>query len=211
MPAEKEVHDLFEKLIVEISRQDLYDKIWEKSVAGVAEEFNIPYAQLMKQVKASNIPIPPSGYWTKISFGKPVDVIPLDDSTDTMISLYKTTESRIPRQPISTISDQRPITNAKENLEENPTTPALRHEEQATSNKQAESSEPAKTHEPVETYERYGQIYNVYKREKLYHEVWEKPLTEVAKRYKVSDVTIKKVPRLPRLGQTKYQVSHCFT
>ena len=91
---------MFKKLIVEMSRQDLYDKIWEKSVAGVAKDFNIPYAQLMKQVKASNIPIPPSGYWTKINFGKPVDVIPLDDSTDTIISLYKTIESRIPRQPI---------------------------------------------------------------------------------------------------------------
>jgi hypothetical protein len=47
--------------------------------------------------------------------------------------------------------------------------------------------------EPVETYEQYGQVYNIYKRETLYQEVWAKPVTEVAQHYKVSDVTIHKV------------------
>jgi hypothetical protein len=47
--------------------------------------------------------------------------------------------------------------------------------------------------EPVETYEQYGQTYNIYYREKLYQEVWEKPVVEIAKRYSVSDVSIHKV------------------
>jgi hypothetical protein len=51
----------------------------------------------------------------------------------------------------------------------------------------------AEEHKPVETYEQYGQTYNIYNREKLYQEVWENPVTEVAKLYKVSDVTIHKV------------------
>lgn len=45
-----------------------YDEIWEISVAGVAKKYDIPYAQLMKQVKEAAIPIPPSGYWTNGSF-----------------------------------------------------------------------------------------------------------------------------------------------
>ena len=46
---------------------------------------------------------------------------------------------------------------------------------------------------PPETIEKFGQAYNVYHRETLYQEVWSMPVTEVAKRYKVSDVAIHKV------------------
>jgi hypothetical protein len=45
----------------------------------------------------------------------------------------------------------------------------------------------------MNTYEQYGQTYNIYDRETLYKEVWQAPVTEVAKRYGVSDVTILKV------------------
>lgn len=61
-PVVKEVCELVDALVVKMSRKELYEKIWEKSVAGVAKEYDIPYAQLMKQVKAANIPYPPSGY-----------------------------------------------------------------------------------------------------------------------------------------------------
>jgi hypothetical protein len=47
--------------------------------------------------------------------------------------------------------------------------------------------------EEPETITAYGQTHNIYKRESLYHEVWAMPVTEVAKRYKVSDVAIHKV------------------
>ena len=64
----KEAHNVIETLVVKLSRQELYDKIWEVSVAGVSKEYGIPYSQLLKQVKAADIPVPPSGYWTKLSF-----------------------------------------------------------------------------------------------------------------------------------------------
>ena len=44
-----------------------------------------------------------------------------------------------------------------------------------------------------ETTQCYGQVYNIYDRETLYREVWAAPVTEVAKKYKVSDVAIHKV------------------
>lgn len=40
-----------------------------------------------------------------------------------------------------------------------------------------------------------GKIQNVYRREVLYQEVWNHPITEVAKKYAVSDCTIHKVCR----------------
>ena len=55
------------------------------------------------------------------------------------------------------------------------------------------ASEAATNQAPPETIQRCGQTYNVYDRETLYREVWENPVSEVAKRYKVSDVAIHKV------------------
>lgn len=40
-----------------------------------------------------------------------------------------------------------------------------------------------------------GKDQNVYRREVLYQEVWNFPITEVAKKYAVSDVTIHRVCR----------------
>lgn len=45
----------------------------------------------------------------------------------------------------------------------------------------------------AETQVRWGQKYNVYRREVLYKEVWQFPVTEVAKKYSVSDVAIHKI------------------
>lgn len=40
-----------------------------------------------------------------------------------------------------------------------------------------------------------GKIQNVYRREVLYQEIWQFPITEVAKKYAVSDATIHKICR----------------
>ncbi|MDT3425165.1 hypothetical protein J2Z22_000678 [Paenibacillus forsythiae] len=55
---------------IEMTRKQLYDEIWEMSVTGVAKKYNLPYAHLMKQIKEASIPIPPSGYWTKLNFSE---------------------------------------------------------------------------------------------------------------------------------------------
>ena len=68
----KEVNAVLEHSEIVITRKQLYDEIWEMSVAGVAKKYSIPYAHLMKQIKEAGIPIPPSGYWTKLNFNKPV-------------------------------------------------------------------------------------------------------------------------------------------
>lgn len=61
-----------EKGIVKLTRKQLYDEIWELSVAGVARKYNLNYGKLIAACKAENIPFPSSGYWTKKNMGKDV-------------------------------------------------------------------------------------------------------------------------------------------
>ena len=74
--------------VAEITRKKLYDEIWKISVVGVAKKYGIPYNQCLKQIKNTDIPIPPTGYWTKLSFGKQVEKIPLGGSFDEVVALY---------------------------------------------------------------------------------------------------------------------------
>jgi hypothetical protein len=182
----KEVCDLIETVVVKLSRQELYDKIWEISVAGVAKKYDIPYSQLMKQVKAANIPIPPSGYWTKLSFGKPVEKTPLTGPKDSVVSLVKAVKTIISHEIVSAPATPKTSKVTQKNIVEKPVLPMLEDDK-------TKITPVPEEHKPVETYEQCGQTYNIYNREKLYQEVWEKPVTEVAKLYKVSDVTIHKV------------------
>lgn len=57
---------------ISLSRQQLYDEIWQVSVAGVARKYNLNYQKLIAKCKESDIPFPSSGYWTKKSLGKDV-------------------------------------------------------------------------------------------------------------------------------------------
>ncbi|RQD67429.1 MAG: hypothetical protein D5S00_10365 [Tindallia sp. MSAO_Bac2] len=176
-----------------MTRKELYDEIWEKSVSGVAKKYGIPYAIFMKQVKLLNIPIPPPGYWTKISFGKSVLKIDLPEPIHEVITIYKTAEQ---------INNTRNKNGKAGSLPDAPNTPSNGDEhtpleetrQNSNSNlKESESNLLVEHPKEPETFERYGQTYNVYNRETLYNEVWERPVIEVAKRYKVSDVTIHKV------------------
>jgi len=191
--------------VIKLTRQQLYDEIWKISVAGLAKKYDIPYSQLMKQIKQAAIPVPPSGYWTQLSYGKPVMKPELPEPVDEEIPIYRT----VPRTPTKNKNVKLPSkesvkeTRYTENqaafetsVDDKPvkTTVALSAEETRTSTVSEEhvDSSDQVVNEP-ETYTQYGQTYNVYDRETLYKEVWEKPVTEVAKRYKVSDVAIHKV------------------
>lgn len=60
------------KSTMTLSRQQLYDEIWQMSVAGVARKYNLNYAKLIAKCREANIPFPPSGYWTRKNMGKDV-------------------------------------------------------------------------------------------------------------------------------------------
>jgi len=46
------------------------------SASGVAKQYGLIYAKLLQSCKEYGIPIPPSGYWTKIVCGKEVSKAP---------------------------------------------------------------------------------------------------------------------------------------
>lgn len=62
---------------MEITREELYKMIWEEPVTKVAEKMGVPALILRKFCKHLNIPTPSSGYWSKLQFGKPVEIPPL--------------------------------------------------------------------------------------------------------------------------------------
>ena len=82
--------------------------------------------------------------------------------------------------------------NASQTLK-SPVLPAEKQKPSVSLQENDEESEAAQTVEQPETYEQYGQTYNIYDRELLHKEVWLVPVTEVAKRYGVSDVAIRRV------------------
>ena len=62
---------------MEITREELYKMIWKEPVTKVAEKMGVPATILRKFCIRLNIPTPSSGYWSKLQFGKPVEIPPL--------------------------------------------------------------------------------------------------------------------------------------
>jgi hypothetical protein len=73
-----------------ITRQDLYNLVWKESLTAISKRFNIPYTHLRKVCTEMNVPVPPNGHWSKLQFGKPVEVIelPQDYTGANEIKLY---------------------------------------------------------------------------------------------------------------------------
>ena len=190
---------------VELSRKELYEEIWKISVAGVAKKYGIPYAKCLVQIKKANIPIPPSGYWTKISYGKPVEQTPLQGNEVEVVTLsaetrrYQTPAAEKPGEPLFPVSPQEGTVQSLSD------TVSLA---EPAAQKPSGDDVAQSTDIPPETVQRLGRTYNIYDRETLYKEVWAMPVTEVAKRYHVSDVALHKVcksldiPTPGVLGQT---------
>lgn len=85
------IADMLNKTII-ISRQQLYDEIWQVSVAGVARKYKLNYSKLISRCKEANIPFPSSGYWTRRNMGKDVsnEVVELPPSNIETIELLLT-------------------------------------------------------------------------------------------------------------------------
>ena len=75
--------------IVKLSRKQLYDDVWQLSVAGVARKYNLDYSRLISSCKEAEIPYPSSGYWTRKNRGKDVslEIIPLEGDESLYVKL----------------------------------------------------------------------------------------------------------------------------
>lgn len=63
--------------MMETTREELFKMIWKEPVTKVAEKMGVPAPILRKYCHLLNIPTPSSGYWSKLQFGKPVEIPPL--------------------------------------------------------------------------------------------------------------------------------------
>lgn len=159
-----------------ITREQLYNEIWEISVAGVAKKYNADYNDLLKLCKEADIPVPSSGYWTKLKFGKPVEQILLPELSSVEVTLPTNSKPKRIRKAA-----------ARESAEE---TSVLEQEDEP----EEQSAEGENSHQDSQTlYRTVSGQYNTYNREKLYREVWSKSVVKVAEQYGVSDVAIHKV------------------
>lgn len=164
-----------EDQIVKMSREQLYNEIWEISVMGVSKKYNAPYAQLLKLCAENDIPIPPSGYWTQLRLGKQVTKALLPESAINEVELPNGNQPRRTRQRKVKVIDAK--------IPEE--TEALKAEEPVKKPEEIKGNKPA--------FRTVQGERNIYDREKLYEEVWSKPVIEVATHYGVSDVNIHKI------------------
>jgi hypothetical protein len=148
------------------TRKILYDEIWEISAAGVARKYNIPYQQFLAQVKEASIPVPPSGYWAKLSSGKYVSIIQLEGNPDEKVQLSEKVKKSVQQD---------------------------KHLEESESKREPEVEMIEAVNSDISIVTLGNQEYNYYNRTQLYNEIWENPVTDVAKQYHVSDKAIHKV------------------
>lgn len=55
---------------IRISREDLYEKVWNAPLRKLAPKFGLSDVGLAKICKRHSIPLPGLGYWTRVQFGK---------------------------------------------------------------------------------------------------------------------------------------------
>ena len=192
---------------VKLTRKQIYDEVWSAAVSGMALKYNIPYSSLLKQLKDANIPIPPSGYWTKKEFNKETTMTPLPGDPDEVVALYKSsaTASKMQKNGAQEVVTQTEVKEEKPESvpdtvkkQETDSKSKLKQEDKAVSIPKAtvpQSEPPAALGEPEVQESWGGRSRNIYRREVLYKEVWQFPVVDVAKKYAVSDVTIHKICR----------------
>jgi hypothetical protein len=68
--------------VITITRQQLYDQVWNTPIRKLAASYGLSDVGLAKVCKRHNIPRPPVGYWAKKEFGKAVEQEPLPNLQD---------------------------------------------------------------------------------------------------------------------------------
>lgn len=179
-----------EEQFIKISREILYNEIWEISAAGAAKKYNVPYAELLRLCKEVEIPIPPSGYWTKLNFGKLVEKspLPLSSQSEVVLPINNVESRRSKRSATSKSADNVNKDDNKSKIINSEAGVAI----QADTEGQPLDEVTDENNSQL-TYCTVSGQWNTYNREKLYEEVWAKPVVQVAVQYGVSDVAIHKI------------------
>ncbi|WP_125185398.1 hypothetical protein [Botryobacter ruber] len=60
------------KLLITLKREELFNLVWKEPTTNLAAQFQVPYSDFKKICDQMSVPIPGSGYWSKLRAGKPV-------------------------------------------------------------------------------------------------------------------------------------------
>lgn len=179
---EKEVNPKVGELVLE--RKSVYEEIWTESAAKVARKYDINYSNFLSTCHENAIPVPPSGYWTKVEMGRPVERTPLPESEISNITF-------ITGEPA-----KRRETQTQEKMIEAP--PAVKQPEEPKLPKVEEenteisdTSFPEDDKVPLEVYIKSPSATGIHNRDILYAEVWDNPPSVVAKKYGTTDWSIR--------------------
>lgn len=58
---------------ITVTRQELYEKVWQTSLKRLANEWGTSYVRLVAACEVMNVPRPPGGHWVRLSMGLPVE------------------------------------------------------------------------------------------------------------------------------------------
>lgn len=107
---------------MKLARKTLYESVWEFPRKTLAARWNVNTNTINTACKASEIPLPPPGYWTKREMGKPTERPKLAGSADDLIELVdppKRKPKRVKRPeqlPTSKPEVEEPISTAHPTL-----------------------------------------------------------------------------------------------
>ena len=96
-PPKKAVPAMSDATSITLKRSQLFDEIWTISASRVAKKYNLTYSALLECCRKYSIPIPPSGYWTKLEFGKadPKPLLPEADVEEVTIPTVNSSRSAL--------------------------------------------------------------------------------------------------------------------
>jgi len=97
---------------INVSREELYRRVWSTPTAQLAQEFGISDVAIAKACRRLQIPKPPRGYWARLAAGQKVKRTPL---------------RKLPRPPPLTVSQQRTAALAADPPLEGEEADTLRH------------------------------------------------------------------------------------
>ncbi len=80
-------HDRSESIT--LTRNELYEKIWNTPTTKLAKDFGLSDVALGKICKKHLIPKPPLGYWAKLAHGKRVARPPLPNIDDSKLGVIR--------------------------------------------------------------------------------------------------------------------------
>lgn len=69
----------------QLSREELYNLVWLKPVSKILQDYPISQTTFRSVCKEHNIPLPKNGYWSKLKYNVPVEIIELPNPSNNYV------------------------------------------------------------------------------------------------------------------------------